>query len=115
MEYSELTPEERLALVGLTKAVIQADKTYSKEESIELRKLAKKVGEEAFNAAVAEAREKFKSLASIKAHAEGIQRQEARELIMQSLHQMAVPDELTQEEQELLDWLSELWGVEVPA
>ncbi len=115
MELSELTADERLALVGLLKAVIQADKTYSKEESIELRKVALKVGEELFNDTVMVARERFKSLAAIKAHAETIKRQPARELIMKTLYEMAVPDELSAEEKALLEWLGKQWGVEVPA
>jgi uncharacterized tellurite resistance protein B-like protein len=114
MDFSELTAEERLALVGLLKAVIQADKTYSKEESIELRKVAQKVGEDLFNDTVEVAREQFKSLAAIKAHAETIKRQPARELIMKTLFEMAIPDELSDEEKELLEWLGAQWGIEVP-
>jgi len=115
MEYSELTAEERLGLIGLLKALIQADRTYSKEESIELRKVASKVGPELFHETVELARAQFKSLESIKAHAQTIERQAARELIMQTLHEMAVPDDLAAEELELLQWLGQTWGIAVPA
>lgn len=108
--YKDLTDEERLALVGLIKVVIQADRLYSKEEDAELKRIAGEIGEELFIATVDEARERFKTLDAIKEYARTVERQEARELILSTVQEMAVSDEVSPEEAQMVDWLSELWG-----
>lgn len=114
MEVSELTHEERLALVGLMKAVIQADRIYSDEESEELRKVAKLFGKEQFQQTVAEARELFRTLSDIKDYAVRVERPEARELMFELLDDLAQQDDLVQEERELLGWLSRQWEIDSP-
>jgi uncharacterized tellurite resistance protein B-like protein len=109
-DFKDLTDDERLALVGLIKVVIQADRLYSEEEDAELKKVAYALGEELFIATVDQARERFKSLDAIKEHARTVERQEARELILTTVQEIAVSDEVSPEEAHVVDWLSEMWG-----
>lgn len=111
MEIGELTPQENLCLIGLVKAVIQADKVYSDGEAEELKELARKMGVDLFNETVKEARTSFKKLSDIKAFAAQITRQPARELIYGLLMDMAQPDAISPEEEDLLGWIAELWEI----
>lgn len=112
IELKDLTQAEELALIGLIKAVIQADKTLSVEENVELKRLAAMMGPERFHERVEEARTRFIRLSDIKAHAKTIDRQPARQLIFNLLLQMAKGDEVIPEEEELLSWIAELWDLE---
>jgi uncharacterized tellurite resistance protein B-like protein len=112
MEMSELTAEEEIALIGLLKAVIQVDKKLSAEESKELNRVAKLMGAERFHERVEEAKKLFHTLSDIKKHAQKIERQPARQLIFNLLFEMAKRDEVIPEEEDLLAWLAEIWGVE---
>ncbi len=111
MELGELTPQENLCLIGLVKAIIQADKVYSDDEAEELKGLAKKMGIDLFNETVKEARATFKKLSDIKSHAAQITRQPARALIYSLLYDMARPDAVSPEEEGLLGWIAELWEI----
>jgi uncharacterized tellurite resistance protein B-like protein len=112
LEMNELTHEEELALIGLLKAVIQADKELSRLENVELKRVAAVMGPERFEERVAEARELFVTLSDIKGYAERVERQPARQLIFNLLEKMAKEDGLIPEEEEVLAWLADLWGVE---
>jgi len=111
MELGELTPQENLCLIGLIKAVIQADKVYSEGEAEELREIAQRMGVDSFNETVREARETFKRLSDIKAFTKKITRQPARKLIYDLLVEMAIPDAISPPEQELLQWVAEQWEI----
>ena len=112
MEIGELTPQENLCLIGLVKAVIQADKVYSEGEAEELKELARKMGVDLFNETVKEARTAFKKLSDIKTYAGTITRQPARELIYALLIEMAMPDAISPAEEEFLAWIAELWEID---
>lgn len=112
LEITDLTESEELALLGLLKAVIQVDKKLGPEEHQELTTVANKLGMKRFQKGVEKARDTFKTLAQIKAHALTVERQPARQLIFNVLLEMAKQDELLPEEQNLLGWLAEKWGVE---
>ena len=111
MEYNELTPEERLLLVGLLEMVVAADQTLSQQEDSELKRIAAQVGEEAFKAAIEVADERFKGAEEIRQLALSIQRVEARELIFTAIQEVAVSDEVTIEEMQLVNWLADLWDL----
>lgn len=112
LEINELTREEELALIGLLKAVVQADKRLSVEENLELKRLAAQIGPEHFEARVEEAKALFVTLGDIKRYAEGIERQPARQLIFNLLLKLAKSDGLIAEEEDLLSWLAGSWGIE---
>jgi hypothetical protein len=111
-DINELTPVEELALIGLLKAVIQADLQLTSEENRHLDQLAEKMGRERFDLRVSEARQRFITLSDIKHHAEQIERQDARQFIFNLVSEMAKQDDLLTEEEDLLSWLAELWGLE---
>lgn len=111
-DINELTPEEDLALVGLIKAVIQADLQLTPEENKHLDLLAALMGRERFELRVSEARQRFITLSDIKQFAGLIQRQDARQYIFNLVYEMAKQDELLAAEEDLLAWLAERWNLE---
>jgi uncharacterized tellurite resistance protein B-like protein len=112
MEMDELTREEEVALIGLLKAVIQADKQLSFEENEELKRVATQMGADRFHERVTEAKQLFKTLGDIKTYAQKVERPEARERIFAFVREMARQDGVIEPEEELLTWLAETWGVE---
>lgn len=114
MRISDLNKEERLALIGWSKLIIRADKEFSNEEAEELKKLAMEMGSALFNEGVAEAREQLKSVDDLKALAEKITSQEARELIFSILYDLAVPGTIVESEAKVLQWLAKTWNVYSP-
>jgi hypothetical protein len=111
LEIGDLTREEDLALLGLLKAVIQADKKLSFDENEELKRVATLMGRERFHERVSEAKEMFITLSDIKRYVRGIDRQPARRLIFDLLRQMAQHDGLEPAEDDLMAWLAESWGL----
>ena len=112
LDMKDLTPEEDLALMGLLKAVIQADKHMSFEERRELSAVAAGLGGQRFHERVEEAKRVFHTLSDIKTYAKKIERQPARQLIFNLVRDMAKRDEVISEEEDLLAWLAETWDVE---
>ncbi len=111
MKLTELTNDERLALVGFLKIIIQADKDFSDEEAAELNKVAKEMGVPEFKEAVAQAKKMFVKVADIKEYALKIERQPARNLIFNILHEVALPGEIVPEEAMVLEWLAKKWDI----
>ena len=111
MEYNELTSEERLLLVVLLELVIKADQAYSDQEDSELKRIAAMIGEAQFKAAIQEADRRFSSGDDLRQLAQTIQRPEARELILATIQELAVVDEVSIEEMQLVNWLADLWDL----
>ena len=114
MRLSDLSKEERLALIGWAKLVIRADKEFTNEEAEELKKLAVEMGTGLFNEAVADAKAQLKSVDDLKVLAEKITSQEARELIFSVLYDIAVPGTIVDSEARVLQWLAKTWNVYSP-
>ncbi len=112
MDIRELSSEENIALVGLLKLVIQADKLYSLKESAELKHVASLIGADVFHRSVEAARKKLKTLEDVKAFAPSVTRQEARMLIFSLLQEMAHVDGVVADEEHSLEWLAKLWNIE---
>jgi len=110
MEISELTPEEDIALVGLLREVVQADETYSDEEKQSIHSLRAIMGDVRFQQAMKGA-DRFGSRAELKDFVKKIDRQEARQLIYDVLHQVAESDGLDTSEEKPLRWLASWWGL----
>ncbi len=112
MDISALNDKERVALIGLLKMVIQADKKVSTEELEELNRVAEAMGPEAWAAAKAKAMEEFNDLNDVRSYVEeGLDRPEARELIYALVKEMAVVDEEDAMEESVLRWLSRIWNI----
>jgi len=92
MELSDLTHDERLALVALVETVVASDATVSEDEQTHIATLAAAFGDEAYRALVTEADERFADEAELKRFLAALMRQEARELIYGTVLDAALPD-----------------------
>ncbi|MDZ4695267.1 MAG: TerB family tellurite resistance protein [Deltaproteobacteria bacterium] len=113
MNIEELNPDERLALVALVKTVILADGHVSTEEVEELEDLVDALGEPAYQALLTEAERRFKTEKSMKDFLKTITGEDAREVILGTVMEMALSDSVDRSESELLDWLAETWEIEI--
>ncbi len=111
MKLTDLNHEEKLALVGFLKIIIQADKEFSEEEAAELNKVAKEMGVPEFKDAVNEAKKLFVKVGDIKEWSKKIDRQPARELIFDILYEVALPGDIVPEEAKVLGWLAKRWEI----
>jgi hypothetical protein len=112
MELTDLDPNERLALVALIEATVQADHGVSQEEEEVLADIVDAIGEGPYREAVEAADKRFSNEADLKAFLQGIQREEARGLIYGTLLDLAMSDVVTGSESPLLSWLASTWNVE---
>ena len=113
MELSDLTRDERVALVALLELVVESDATASDDELKELQRVVDAVGEAAYAEAAVEADERFRDEADLKAFLPRITRQEARELIYGAVLETALPDAMGAHEATMLEWLGKEWGIAV--
>ena len=111
MKLTDLSHEEKLALVGFLKIIIQADKEFSDEEAAELNKVAKEMGVPEFKETVNEAKKLFVKVGDIKEFSKKIERQPARELIFNILYEVALPGDIVPEEAKVLSWLAKRWEI----
>jgi hypothetical protein len=112
MELTDLDPNERLALVALIEATVRADHGVSEEEEEVIAEIIDALGEGAYREAVEAADKRFKSEADLKTFLQGIQREEARNLIYGTVLDLAMSDVVTGSESPLLSWLASTWNVE---
>jgi uncharacterized tellurite resistance protein B-like protein len=113
MNIEELNADERLALVALVKAVILADGHVSTEEVEELEEVVDALGEPAYQALLTEAERRFKTEKSMKDFLKTIKGDDAREVILGTVMELALSDAVDGSESELLDWLAETWEIEI--
>ena len=113
MEINDLDPDEWLALVGLLKVIVQADRTLSPQELDQLRKLERAMGAEPWAEAKARAAERCKTKDDPRAVAREVQRQPARALIFDLLYEMAAAEQVAFEEELELSWLARLWEIDL--
>lgn len=111
MQLSELTTDERLALVALSRAIARADGQVSPSEGRMIARIALALGEATYRQAFAQSVETFPDEAALKRFLESIQRQEARQLIFDTMLDLAVADDLSPAEVPLLRWLEATWRI----
>jgi uncharacterized tellurite resistance protein B-like protein len=111
MQLTDLQPDELLALVALSRAIVRADGVVSPKEGRMVGRIALAIGEDKYRQAFARAVESFGDEASLKRFLEGIARPEARTLIFEQTLELAVTDELSPAEVPLLRWLEATWGI----
>jgi hypothetical protein len=112
MELTDLTPDERLALVALIESTAGADHGVSQEEEDVIADVIDALGEGAYREAVEAADRRFKSEADLKTFLQGIHREEARDLIYGTVLDLAMSDVVSGAESPLLSWLATTWNVE---
>ena len=113
MNISELSAEERVALMGLLKLTVSADHEMSPGESNELLRIADEMGRPNFIEARKDAQDQFKSLDDIKAALAAVTRVEARNQIYRAALEVAKPDDIVEDEAFILRWVAETWGLSV--
>ena len=109
----DLTEEERLALVALMEGAIEADRQASDPEIAQVRATIAALGKKAYQAAAEESDRRFNDDAELWRFLATIDRQEARELIYETVLEAVLADARVGEESELLKRLSRLWDISV--
>jgi len=111
LELNDLTDEERVALVGLVELAIEADGRVTDPEAKQLRAIIAALGTKAYEAAADQADESFGDEDDLWTFLATIKRQEARELIYETVLEVVLADAPLRSEGDLLDRLSRLWQV----
>ncbi len=111
MELTELTPEERVALVGLLEVIVGADRNPSDEEAEQLDRIIAAMGEDAYRRAAEDVDRRFHDEKELRVLLQTIERPEARELIYETAVEAALPDSIESHVSELLGWLAQAWGL----
>src|SRR5262249_37623046 len=107
MQLTDLDSDERLALVSFSRVIARADGTVSPTEGRTVKRVRQARGGASFRERFAQAAEFFPDEAALRPFLAGIQRQEARALIFQTVLELAASDEISPEEGPLVAWLEE--------
>jgi uncharacterized tellurite resistance protein B-like protein len=112
MQLIDLSPEESLALVALSRAIARADGTITPLEGRAIAAMAAELGEVTYRKLFAKAAESFPDQDALKAFVARIERPEARSLIYESILALAAADSISEEEEPLMVWLQETWDIQ---
>ena len=112
MTLSELSYEQKIALVALMKAVAMANAKVSDGEARGIAGVADALGDETYRTLLDEAESRFESVDALKEFLGKITDTAARELIYGTVwdESMADPD-IQHSESELLQWLAKSWEI----
>jgi uncharacterized tellurite resistance protein B-like protein len=113
MELDALNHDERLALVALLEWIVKSDVRWTGDEHEATGRIIDAFGAETSQALADEVGTRFANDADLRAFLDTIARQESRELIYGKALEVAMADSVDVRESEMLDWLRELWGIEV--
>jgi hypothetical protein len=113
MGVAQLSEAEQVVLLALVGLVARSDGAVSEPEMSALQGLREAIGPERFER-VRDAAAALDGNDAILEAAERIARPEAREVIFESILEMAAPDTIAESEAEVLDQLAESWGLESP-
>jgi uncharacterized tellurite resistance protein B-like protein len=111
MDLTQLTAEERIALVALLEFVIESDGRVSEDEADRIDAVVAAIGEDAYRTAAAEVDRRFEDEDGLRAFLPSITRPEARELIYGVILEAAISDAVNARESELLEWLADVWQI----
>jgi len=111
MDLTQLTAEERIALVALLEFVIESDGRVSEDEADRIDAVVAAIGEDAYRTAAAEVDRRFEDEDGLRAFLPSITRPEARELIYGVILEAAISDAVSARESELLEWLADVWQI----
>lgn len=112
--FESLSRQERLAIAGLFRLMMQSDGAVSANEREHLTSFAEELGNaDAFWNAVDAAARELTSADAIKSSAASITHQGLRENVYAMLLELATDESIAKTEQDLLDWLARLWNIEL--
>jgi hypothetical protein len=112
MELADLNHEQRLALIALIEATIQADRRASEEEEQGLADIIAELGDADYRRVAIEADSRFKGEDDLKSFLSALQGQEARELIYGTVLELAMSDVVSGHEAPLIQWLGQTWQLQ---
>jgi len=113
MTLTELSHEQKLALVALLELFTMADGTVSDGEVAQINRIADGLGDVAYRDLLDETEERFADVEMLKASLLAINERAARELIYGLVMEEVMHSPSTIPSPELLDWLKEKWEIEV--
>lgn len=127
MELNELNKDEKLACVALMRLMVLADENTSEQEVEQVDHLSNQLGEDIYQQLVDEVEERFSNIQDLKDFLAGINRQDARDLIYETILQCCLSDGLgsgfdkafsyagtsEQPELKLLEWIESTWKIKV--
>ena len=112
-ELHTLNDEELVALVGLLEYVVMEDKLLNEQEEDMVRWLMNQVGMERYMDAIEEFETRYGNQYDLRSLLETIDRHDARELIYGTVLEVSSINAVTGSESDLMDWLAELWELEI--
>ncbi len=113
MDLVELTSEERIVLVALLELVVGSDGRVTEHERAQIERIAAAVGNADYRAAALEADRRFHDEEDLKMFVPAVARPAARELILETLLEAALPDAVDSRGAAVLSWLQEAWHMRV--
>lgn len=113
MTISELSHEQRIALVALVKAIVMSNGDVTSGELSEIGQIVIKLGgDEEYRSLLNEADERFSDLDDLKIFLRTIEEEEARSVIFGTVWEESVADpNITHEESELIEWVASIWDI----
>jgi hypothetical protein len=109
----DLTHEERIALVALVEFLIESDMSASDEELTQINSIVGAFSGGTYRELAAEVDRRISGDDGLREFLTRVERQEARELILEKAIEAAIPDGIRGRESEMLNWLIGEWKVDV--
>ncbi len=113
MTLTQLSHEQKLALVALLELFTMADGTVSDGEVAQINRIADGLGDEAYRELLDETAERFADVEMLKASLLTINERAARELIYGFVLEEVMSSPSTTPIPDLLEWLRGEWQIEV--
>ena len=113
MELKELTHDEKLACLAVMELFVMSNPAGSDEEAKDMAELATVFGVREYRKLLDEAEERFEIEEDFKQFLSTIKRQEARDLIYETVLECALEDGVEPQESDMLEWLSNEWKIRV--
>jgi hypothetical protein len=115
MNITDLSHDERLALVALTELAVISDRNITANEVDKVDEIVDALGEDTFQDLADEAESRFADRNILKNFLDGITRQEARELIYGTVLSGSLADTIPHEQSQFLESLAANWNITLEA
>lgn len=113
MTLTELSHEQKLALVALLELLTMADGTVSEGEADQINQIAEALGDEEYRELLDETEEQFADVETLKDALQTIHAREPRELIYGLVMEEVMNSPSTTPSPEILEWLGAEWEITV--
>lgn len=113
MNITDLSRDEKLALVALTELAVISDRNITENEVAKIDEIVEIIGEEDFQDLADEAERRFAERRSLKAFLATITNPESREIIFGTVLAETLADTIPHEQAAFLEWLAAEWKVPI--